>query len=80
MLKAELNRLLDFNKPQLLDLRQKDNVITTLEKNYQKTLLAFRENGIEGKDFTIFEFQTALQYFDERNASLKEQTEKLNKK
>lgn len=79
-LKAELNKLLDFNKPQILDLRKKDNVITQLDKNYQKTLLAFQENGIQGKDFTIFEYHNTLEYFEKRNADMKEKTDKLKQK
>jgi hypothetical protein len=75
-----LKKLLDFNKPQVLDFRKKDNVITVMDKNYQKTLLAFQENGIQGKDFTIFEFYNTLEYFEKRNEEMKEKTDKLKQK
>lgn len=51
-----------------------------MDKNYGKTLNAFRENGIEGKDFTIFEFHNTLEYFEKRNEDMKEKTAKLNQK
>jgi hypothetical protein len=51
-----------------------------MDKNYGKTLNAFRENGIEGKDFTIFDFHNTLEYFEKRNADLLEKKEKLNQK
>jgi len=78
-MKIELNKLLDFNKPKILDLRKKDNVITQMDKNYSKMLLAFQENGIQGKDFTIFEYYNTLEYFEKRNQDLTEKTEKLKK-
>lgn len=79
-LKALFNKILDFNKPKVLDMRIKDNVITEMEKNYKKSLLAFQENGIQGKDFTIFEYYNTLEYFEKRNADMKEKTDKLKQK
>lgn len=79
-LKASFTKLLDLNKPRILDTRAKDNAITQMDKDYKKTLLSFKEHGIHGENFTIFEFYTTLEFYAEKSARMKAEIDKIKSK
>jgi len=79
--KAAYNKILDLSKPKILDTRLQGNIITQMDKDYQKTMLSFKENNIQGgENFTIFDFYTTCEYYAEKTAAHKAEMDKMKKK
>jgi hypothetical protein len=47
-----------------------------MDKNYTKTLVSLKENGVDASQMSMFEFRTTLEFFKERNEEYKKKTEK----
>lgn len=52
--------VLDLNRPNVFIPTNPDNIIFSLEMNYEKMMLSFEENGVNARNFTVFQFEVAL--------------------
>jgi hypothetical protein len=52
--------VLDLNRPNIFIPTNPDNIIFSLGMNYEKMMLSFEENGVNARNFTVFQFEVAL--------------------
>lgn len=63
--------VLDLNRPNVFIPTNPDNIIFSLEMNYEKMMLSFEENSISARSFTVFQFEVALKKNDDDIKSMR---------
>jgi len=59
-LKQATSIYLDFNKPNVFNPFSQDNIVNALELNYEKMMISFEENGVNARNYTVFQFEVAI--------------------
>lgn len=59
-IKALKSEILDELKPNVFDPRSEENIIFQHEIGYETLVLSFAENGIDIRDFTVFQVEVAI--------------------
>jgi hypothetical protein len=59
-IRALKSDILDEVKPNIFDPRSEENIVFQHEIGYETLVLSFAENGIDIRDFTVFQVEVAI--------------------